>query len=546
MPIIQTKIDTNSSNFKANHAYMSYLVEDLKSKSNAILTNNSLASNKKSIELHLSKNKLLPRDRINRLLDLNPKFPFLELSQLAGYDLYQENIVSGGIITGIGYISNTACMIIANDATVKGGTYHPITIKKHLRAQQIALENRLPCIYLVDSGGANLSLQDEVFADREHFGRIFYNQAQMSANNIPQIATVLGSCTAGGAYVPAMSDEVVMVKNHATVFLAGPPLVKAATGENITAEKLGGADLHCRLSGVADYLAENEEHALEITKEIIANLNVASTKEHNKFNPKYVGSNLGEPNVIQEPIYPASELYGLIPADPRIPVDSREIIARIVDGSMFNEFKALYGKTIICGFAKIMGHLVGIVANNGVLFNESAIKATHFIQLCCKRKTPLLFLQNITGFMVGGKAEEGGIAKNGAKMVMAVANAKVPKITIIFGTSIGAGNYSMCGRAYDPRFLWTWPNAKISVMGAEQAADVMLELKKSKLTQPEQNNLRQKIINQFQKQHTAYYATARIWDDGIIDPLNTRWVIGSALSICSNQIAESSFGIFRM
>lgn len=532
MPVISSKIDTNSTSFKANQAYIKALVEDLKATTKAVLSNNQ-----KSIELNLSKNKLLPRERINRLLDPNSKFPFLELSQLAAYNMYQENLPGGGIITGIGSISNTACMIIANDATVKGGSYHPITIKKHLRAQQIALENRLPCVYLVDSGGANLPLQDEVFADREHFGRIFYNQAQMSARNIPQIATVLGSCTAGGAYVPAMSDEVIMVKNHATVFLAGPPLVKAATGEQVTAEKLGGADLHCKLSGVADYLAENEQHALDITREIVANLNIAN----------FASSTIFHCSNIQEPLYPANELYGLIPTDPRIPIDSREIIARIVDGSVFNEFKALYGKTIVCGFAKVMGNLIGIIANNGVLFNEAAIKATHFIQICCKRKVPLLFLQNITGFMVGSKAEEGGIAKNGAKMVMAVANAKVPKITIIFGNSIGAGNYSMCGRAYDPRFLWSWPNAKISVMGAEQAADVMLQLKKSKLTESEQDLLKQQVINQFQKQNSAYYATARIWDDGIIDPLNTRWVIASGLAVCKDTCSsETSFGVFRM
>ena len=532
MPIINTKIDNNSNSFKENQAYMASLVKELHAKTNLTLA----GGGKQACLLHLSKNKLLPRDRIAELLDTNPPFPFLELSQLAGYEIYDGKVASAGIITGIGYVANTACMIIANDATVKGGTYHPLTIKKHLRAQQIALENQLPCIYLVDSGGANLSLQDEVFPDKEHFGRIFFNQAQMSAKNIPQIATVMGSCTAGGAYIPAMCDEVVMVQNHATIFLAGPPLVKAATGETVTAEQLGGADLHCRLSGVADHLAINEKHALVITREIIANLN--------KFKQN---SNFLDLKSIQSPIYPASDLYGLMPIDPRIAVDSREIIARIVDGSMFHEFKSFYGKTIVCGFAKIMGYHVAIIANNGILFNESAIKATHFIEICCKRKIPLLFLQNITGFMVGSKSEESGIAKNGAKMVMAVANAKIPKITIIFGNSIGAGNYSMCGRAYDPRFLWTWPNAKISVMGAEQAGAVMLELQKHKLEKLEHNVFKQKIVNQYQQQSNAYYATARIWDDGIIDPLNTRMVIASGLSICANTATkETNFGIFRI
>ncbi len=534
MPVITTKIDTNSQNFKQSQAYMANLVDELNTKTKSVLA----GGGPQAQQHHINKNKLLPRDRIANLLDPNSSFPFLELSQLAAYGMYDETIASGGIITGIGIIANTECMIIANDATVKGGTYHPITIKKHLRAQQIALENHLPCVYLVDSGGANLPLQDEVFPDKEHFGRIFFNQAQMSAKNIPQIATVMGSCTAGGAYVPVMCDECVMVQNHAAIFLAGPPLVKAATGEQVTFEKLGGADVHCRLSGVADHLAIDEQHALLITRDIIANLNRSKLQK---------STNTLAMQPVQDPIYPATDLYGIIPTDSRIAVDSREIIARIVDGSNFQEFKALYGKTIVCGFAHIMGYPIAIIANNGILFNESAIKAIHFIEICCKRKIPLLFLQNITGFMVGSRAEEAGIAKNGAKMVMAVANASIPKLTIIVGNSIGAGNYSMCGRAYDPRFLWTWPNAKISVMGAEQAADVMLELQKSKIPGSEHERFKQKIINQYQQQSSAYYATARVWDDGIIDPLNTRMVIASGLSICSNApIGDTNFGIFRI
>ncbi len=535
MPIIPTNLDTNSSGFKQNQAYMANLIEELKFKTNIVLK----GGGEKAQQKHINKNKLLPRDRISKLIDPNPAFPFLELSQLAAIDMYDNDLASAGIITGIGRISNTECMIIANDATVKAGTYYPTTIKKHLRAQQIALENHLPCVYLVDSGGANLLFQDEVFPDAQHFGRIFFNQAQMSAKNIPQIAIVMGSCTAGGAYVPSMSDENIMVQNQATIFLAGPPLVKAATGEQVLAEQLGGADLHCKLSGVADHLAIDDQHALLIAREIIANLNRTNFKTTENI------LNLQQP--IQPPIYPITDLYGIMPADPRIPVDCREIIARIVDGSVFHEFKALYGKTIICGFAKVMSCPIAIIANNGILFNESAIKATHFIEICCKRKIPLLFLQNITGFMVGSKSEGAGIAKNGAKMVMAVANAKIPKITIIVGNSIGAGNYAMCGRAYNPRFLWTWPNAKTSVMGENQAADVLLELQKSKLSPEEHENFRQKIISQFQLQSNAYYATARIWDDGIIDPINTRNVVASALSVCYNTpIEDTDFGIFRI
>jgi 3-methylcrotonyl-CoA carboxylase beta subunit len=534
MPIITSKLDPNNNNFKQNQAYMANLVAELNAKTNTILQ----GGGEKAQQHHINKNKLLPRERIATLLDPNSAFPFLELSQLAAIDMYGANVASAGIITGIGRVANTECMIIANDPTVKGGTYYPMTIKKHLRAQQIALENNLPCIYLVDSGGANLPFQDEVFPDKEHFGRIFFNQAQMSANNIPQIAVVMGSCTAGGAYVPSMSDESIMVQNQATIFLAGPPLVKAATGEQVLAEKLGGADVHCRLSGVADHLAINEQHALLIARDIVANLN------RSKFKQTEHALNL---QPIQPPLYPATDLYGIMPADSRISVDAREIIARIVDGSNFHEFKALYGKTIVCGFASIMGYPIGIIANNGILFNESAMKATHFIEICCKRKTPLLFLQNITGFMVGSKSEETGIAKNGAKMIMAVANAQIPKITIIIGNSIGAGNYAMCGRAYNPRFIWTWPNAKISVMGAEQAAEVMLELQKAKLPPEEHEAFRQKIINQYQLQSNAYYATSRIWDDGIIDPINTRNVIASGLSACCNApIKDTNFGIFRI
>ena len=534
MPIITSKIDQNSNSFKQNQAYMANLVAELNTKANMVLQ----GGGQKAQQNHINKNKLLPRERIAKLLDPNPNYPFLELSQLAAIDMYDGTIASGGIITGIGRIVNTECMIIANDPTVKGGSYHPITIKKHLRAQQIALENNLPCVYLVDSGGANLPYQDEVFPDKEHFGKIFFNQAQMSANNIPQIAVVMGSCTAGGAYVPSMSDETIMVQNQATIFLAGPPLVKAATGEQVLAEKLGGADIHCRLSGVADHLAVNEQHALLIARDIVANLN------RSKFKPTEHALNIQQ---IQPPLYPATDLYGIMPTDSRVSIDCREIIARIVDGSNFHEFKALYGKTIICGFANLMGYPLGIIANNGILFNESAIKATHFIEICCKRKIPLLFLQNITGFMVGSKSEEAGIAKNGAKMIMAVANAEIPKITIIVGNSIGAGNYAMCGRAYNPRFLWTWPNTKISVMGGDQAADVMLELQKTKLPPEEHAAFRQKFINQFQLQSNAYYATSRIWDDGIIDPINTRNVIASGLSACCNaSIKDTNFGIFRI
>lgn len=489
--------------------------------------------------LHRSRGKLLPRERINKLLDEGSAF--LELSALAGYKLYDEEIPCGGIITGIGRIYGIECMLIVNDATVKGGTYYPITVKKHLRAQTIAQENHLPCIYLVDSGGANLPHQDEVFPDKDDFGRIFFNQAIMSSMGIPQIAVVMGSCTAGGAYVPAMSDESIMVKNQATIFLAGPPLVKAATGEEVSAEELGGADVHCRISGVADHYAQNDEHALMIARDCI----------------KHLAKKKGIPIPLQAPKpprYDAKEIYGLIPPNLRTPMDMKEIILRIVDDSDFHEFKALYGSTLICGFAHIHGYPVGILANNGILFSESAQKGTHFIELCCQRKIPLIFLQNINGFMVGKKYEAGGIAKDGAKMVTAVACANVPKLTVIVGGSFGAGNYGMCGRAYDPRFLWMWPNARISVMGGEQAASVLAQVKKAKMqkaNQPwakgEEETFSQRIIEQYDEQGHPYYSSARLWDDGVIDPIDTRDVLGLALAACLNApIKETQFGVFRI
>jgi len=467
--------------------------------------------------------------------------PFLELSQLAAYEVYDDNVPSAGIITGIGRVGGQECIIVANDATVKGGTYYPLTVKKHLRAQTIAQENNLPCIYLVDSGGANLPNQDDVFPDKEHFGRIFFNQANMSAQAIPQIAVVMGSCTAGGAYVPAMADESIIVKEQGTIFLAGPPLVKAATGEVVSAEDLGGADVHCRTSGVADHYAQNDHHALEIAKTAIANLNRV----------KPVTMNI---QPIVEPQYDSEEIYGIIPKDARQPFDIREIIARVVDGSEFDEFKALYGTTLVCGFSRIFGYPVGIVANNGILFGESAQKGAHFIELCAQRKIPLVFLQNITGFMVGQQYEAGGIAKHGAKMVTAVATAQVPKFTVLIGGSFGAGNYGMCGRAYDPRFLFMWPNARISVMGGEQAAGVLAQVKRDQKdkrgenwSEQEEADFKQPIIDTYEQQGHPYYASARLWDDGIIDPAETRQVLGLALSASLNKpIAETKFGIFRM
>ena len=532
---MQTQINPGDKVFQQNATLMKELVSDLKKQLNKI----QVGGGEIARERHRQHGKLLPRDRIELLLD--PGSYFLELSALAGFNLYEDSIPAGGIITGIGQISGLDCMIVANDATVKGGTYYPITVKKHLRAQKIAEQNKLPCIYLVDSGGAFLPRQDEVFPDENHFGRIFYNQANMSAQGIPQIAVVMGSCTAGGAYIPAMSDESVMVKEQATIFLAGPPLVKAATGELVSAEDLGGADIHCRISGVADYYAHNDEHALQQTRQIIANLH-------------YKKRSTAPTRDIKEPLYEAEQLYGIIPADSRYPFDVREVIVRIVDGSQFDEFKALYGKTIVCAFAQIWGIPVGIIANNGILFSESALKATHFIELCTKRKIPLLFLQNITGFMVGSKVESEGIAKHGAKLVTAVACASVPKITVMIGGSFGAGNYAMCGRAYEPRFLWTWPNARIAVMGGEQAASVLAQVTREKKerqgeawSQEDEQALKTPVLKQYTEQSSAYYASARLWDDGIIDPIDTRQVVGRSLSIALNApIRETEFGLFRM
>ncbi|XP_067003338.2 methylcrotonoyl-CoA carboxylase beta chain, mitochondrial isoform X2 [Anabrus simplex] len=495
---------------------------------------------KQAVERHTSKGKLVVRDRINLLLD--PGSPFLELSQLAGYEMYgEDNVPAGGIVTGIGRVAGTECMIIANDATVKGGTYYPITVKKHLRAQEIGWENNLPCIYLVDSGGANLPHQADAFPDKNHFGRIFYNQANMSAQGVPQIAVVLGSCTAGGAYVPAMADESIIVQNQGTIFLAGPPLVKAATGEEVSSEDLGGANLHCSTSGVTDYYALNDQHALHLTRRIVKNLNRHKTQNVTVVQP-------------QEPKYPADELYGIVGANLKRSFDIREVIARIVDGSHFDEFKAKYGETLVTGFARLYGYPVGIIGNNGVLFSESALKGAHFIQLCCQRKIPLIFLQNITGFMVGRDAEAGGIAKHGAKMVTAVSCANVPKLTLIIGGSYGAGNYGMCGRAYSPRFLYMWPNARISVMGGEQAAGVLAQVSRQireregkKWTEEEDRALKEPIINQFETEGSPYYSSARLWDDGIIDPVDSRAVLGMSLSAALNApIRDTDFGVFRM
>ncbi len=509
--------------------------KDVISKLRSDVARASLGGNEKSRERHTSRGKLLPRDRVRRLLD--PGTPFLELSQLAANGLYGEDIPGAGIITGIGQVQGRQVMIVANDATVKGGTYYPMTVKKHLRAQDIALQNNLPCIYLVDSGGANLPHQDEVFPDKEHFGRIFFNQANMSARGIPQIACVMGSCTAGGAYVPAMSDETVIVRNQGTIFLAGPPLVKAATGEEISAEDLGGGDLHGRKSGVVDHVAENDEHALSIVRDIVATL--APRTEPN--------INLQE---VKDPLYPSEDLYKLIPADLRTPYDVKEIIARLVDGSEFHEFKALYGTTLVCGFAHIWGMPVAILANNGVLYSESAVKGAHFIELACQRKIPLLFLQNISGFMVGGKYEAEGIAKHGAKLVTAVSTAQVPKITVLIGGSFGAGNYGMAGRAYEPRFLFSWPNSRISVMGGEQAASVLATVHRDadKWSPEETEAFKAPIREKYETEGNPWYATARLWDDGIIDPVQTRDVLGLAFSATLNAPIpdRAQFGIFRM
>mgnify|MGYP005988167235 FL=1 len=535
MAKIISKINPRSPDFIENAEHMQQQVADLKVKLEEII----LGGGERSRERHLSRGKLLPRDRVYALLD--PGSPFLELSQLAAYKVYDDDIPAAGIITGIGRVDGQECVIVANDATVKGGTYYPLTVKKHLRAQNIAQENNLPCIYLVDSGGANLPNQDDVFPDKEHFGRIFFNQANMSAQSIPQIAVVMGSCTAGGAYVPAMADESIIVKEQGTIFLAGPPLVKAATGEVVSAEDLGGADVHCRTSGVADHYAQNDHHALEIARSVVGNLN--------RVKPIEMAI-----KTVVEPAYAGEEIYGVVPKDSRQPFDVREIIARVVDGSEFDEFKALYGTTLVCGFAHIYGYPVGIVANNGILFGESAQKGAHFIELCAQRKIPLVFLQNITGFMVGQQYEAGGIAKHGAKMVTAVATAQVPKFTILIGGSFGAGNYGMCGRAYDPRFLFMWPNARISVMGGEQAAGVLAQVKRDQKekqnqqwSEQEEANFKQPIIDDYEHQGHPYYASARLWDDGVIDPAETRQVLGLAISASLNKpIKETKFGLFRM
>jgi len=533
--IIPNTIDTQSKDFIANQQHMQQLVTDFKNTCAKI----QQGGGEKAQQRHKARGKLMVRERIAQLIDQDASF--LELSLLAAYEMYSEVVPAAGILTGIGRIHGIDCMIIANDATVKGGTYYPLTVKKHLRAQEIAEKNHLPCIYLVDSGGANLPYQDEVFPDKDHFGRIFYNQARMSAKQIAQIAVVLGSCTAGGAYVPAMADESIMVKDNATIFLAGPPLVKAATGEEVTAQDLGGAAVHCRISGVADYYAQDEIQALTIARRCIANLNLK----------KIISAQLYKP---QEPLYSINDLYGIVPTDLRHITDVRQIIARIVDGSAFDEFKALYGTTLICGFAHIFGFPVGIIANNGILFSESALKATHFIELCTQRRIPLIFLQNITGFMVGQKYEAGGIAKHGAKMVMAVACADVPKFTVIIGNSYGAGNYGMCGRAYEPRFLWTWPNARIGVMGGEQAVNVMVQVKEEKLAKEnkswsdeERAIYKTNLQAHYDKTAHPYYASARLWDDGVIDPIDTRHVLGQALTIAYNApVTSSAFGVFRM
>lgn len=535
MAILKSNVDVNSQTFAENAEVMGLQIKEL----NELVEHIKQGGGEKAQARHTSRDKMLPRQRIEALCD--PGTPFLELSQLAGYKLYDEEVAAGGIITGIGRIEGQECMIIANDATVKGGTYYPITVKKHLRAQEIAKENHLPCVYLVDSGGANLPYQDEVFPDKDDFGRIFFNQATMSSLKIPQIAVVMGSCTAGGAYVPAMADESIMVKNQATIFLAGPPLVKAATGEEVTAEELGGADVHCRESGVADHYAQNDQHALNIARECV----------------RHLGREKQMPVPVQAPKppkYSPQEILGLIPKDPKTPMDVKEIIARIVDDSEFHEFKALYGSTLVCGFAHIHGYPVGIIGNQGILFSQSAQKGTHFIELCCQRNIPLVFLQNINGFMVGKQYEAGGIAKDGAKMVTAVACAQVPKLTVIIGGSFGAGNYGMCGRAYDPKFVWMWPNARISVMGGEQAASVLTQVKQAQMKKQgksfdkqEMSAFEDKIKAQYETQGHPYYSSARLWDDGVIDPTQTRQVLALNLSVVYNAPSKpTKFGVFRI
>ncbi|MBY0305032.1 MAG: methylcrotonoyl-CoA carboxylase [Sphingomonas sp.] len=540
-PVLDTKITLDSESFRTNAAHNRALVDRLR----ADVATAALGGNEKSRERHTARGKLLPRDRVERLLD--PGSPFLEIGQLAAFDVYGEDIPGAGMIAGIGRVSGRQCMIICNDATVKGGTYYPLTVKKHLRAQEIAQENRLPCIYLVDSGGANLPHQAEVFPDRDHFGRIFFNQANMSALGIPQIACVMGSCTAGGAYVPAMSDETIIVRGQGTIFLAGPPLVKAATGEVISAEELGGADTHGRRSGVVDHVAENDEHALTIVRDIVSFLGFPAQAGTLAANAPASAGALREP---RPPKFDPEELYGIVPSDVRAPYDVHEVIARLVDGSEFHEFKSLYGTSLVCGFAHIWGMPVAILANNGVLFSESAQKGAHFIELACQRRIPLLFLQNISGFMVGGKYEAEGIAKHGAKLVTAVATASVPKITVLIGGSFGAGNYGMCGRAYGPRFLFTWPNARISVMGGEQAASVLATVHRDAETwTPEQAEAFKAPIRQkYEDEGNPWHATARLWDDGIIDPAQTRDVLGLSLAACLNAPVEERprFGVFRM
>jgi 3-methylcrotonyl-CoA carboxylase beta subunit len=532
--LFRSAIDPGSAEFASNAAAMDVLVSDLR----AHVARNAQGGDAEARSRHEGRGKLLPRERVGRLLDAGS--PFLELSQLAALGMYDDEAPGAGIISGIGRVSGVECMIVANDATVKGGTYFPLTVKKHLRAQEIAAENRLPCIYLVDSGGAFLPEQDNVFPDRDHFGRIFYNQARLSALKVAQIAVVMGSCTAGGAYVPAMSDETIIVRGQGTIFLGGPPLVKAATGEVVSAEDLGGAEVHTRQSGVADHYAQNDEHALAIARRIVASLNRS----------KSVSPGVRPP---REPVHASSELSGVVPPDPRKPYDVREIIARIVDGSEFDEFKANYGTTLVACFAHLHGYPLGILGNNGILFSESALKAAHFIELCAQRQIPLLFLQNISGFMVGRKYEAGGIAKDGAKMVTAVACAAVPKFTVIIGGSFGAGNYGMCGRAYSPRFLWMWPNARISVMGGSQAASVLATVRRdgiegrgARWPAEDEEAFRRTILDQYERQGHPYYATARLWDDGVIAPQDTRRVLGLALSAAHNAPAESSrFGVFR-
>jgi 3-methylcrotonyl-CoA carboxylase beta subunit len=533
--VIESKLDPRDATFARNRDALAALVADLKAKVESMESGGGEAARAR----HAGRGKLLPRERVRNLIDIGS--PFLELSQLAAYGMYDDNIAAAGIITGVGRVSGRECVIVCNDATVKGGTYYPMTVKKHLRAQEIARENRLPCIYLVDSGGANLPNQTEVFPDREHFGRIFYNQATLSAEGIPQIAVVMGSCTAGGAYVPAMADESIIVKEQGTIFLGGPPLVKAATGESVTAEELGGADVHTRISGVADHLAQDDHHALAIARRIVAHLNWPKPSMHEIAEPR-------------PPRYPAESIYGVINADIKKPYEVREVIARIVDDSDLDEFKARYGTTLVTGFARIHGYPVGIVANNGVLYSESALKAAHFIELCSQRRIPLVFLQNITGFMVGRKYEAGGIARDGAKMVTAVSCAQVPKFTVIIGGSYGAGNYGMCGRAFNPRFLWMWPNARISVMGGEQAATVLatirreaIEAKGGSWSAEEEAGFKAPLRTQYEREGHPYYASARLWDDGVIDPADTRKVLALALSASLNRpIEATTFGVFRM